>query len=335
MKTHIRRWVNEKHNVTTAQEMKEALESHGGLKECHAAVVEVDTSKEVNKDSKIPGVSIVNNFHFEDTGIRVWKAYNVGPGRLIPYVDLQTTSQGDTSLKIIQPFGPSIKERGTLGESVRNQDDIFPCRESGCILTFRSQSEADKHMDTGKHRRELESESMFDKIRQQWASRVTGVAFDIQSTSRSTTSAEQSSGFREICDVRQPGWALRVTKKPSRMTEKAKEYLLGKFNEGARSGHKADPVQLAKEMKVVRDEEGHLVFTPEEWRSSQQISSLFSRLTAVQRQRGIREEDVTEEDVVAIQSEDAHETLRSIVINEMATPDQNADQTKMQNRAPV
>lgn len=65
--------------------------------------------------------------------------------------------------------------------------------------------------------------------------------------------------------------------------------MLGKFNEGAKGGHKADPFQLAKEMKVVRNEGGHLVFSPQEWRSSQQISSFFSRLDAVQRQRGVKE----------------------------------------------
>ena len=32
MKAHIRRWVNEKHDVITAEDMKQALESHGGLK---------------------------------------------------------------------------------------------------------------------------------------------------------------------------------------------------------------------------------------------------------------------------------------------------------------
>ena len=60
------------------------------------------------------------------------------------------------------------------------------------------------------------------------------------------------------------------------------------------------------------------MFTPEQWRIPQQISSLFSRLTAVHHQSDIREEDVTEEDVVAIKSEVAHETLRTIVMNDMA-----------------
>ena len=61
---------------------------------------------------------------------------------------------------------------------------------------------------------------------------------------------------------------------------KGKELLLGKLNEGARSGYKADPVQLAKEIKEVRHEGGHVVFTTREWRSLKQISSLFPRLTA-------------------------------------------------------
>ncbi|KAI8484508.1 hypothetical protein Bbelb_377790 [Branchiostoma belcheri] len=37
MKTHIRRYVNEKHDVLTADDMKEALESHGGIKGCRVA----------------------------------------------------------------------------------------------------------------------------------------------------------------------------------------------------------------------------------------------------------------------------------------------------------
>ena len=59
-----------------------------------------------------------------------------------------------------------------------------------------------------------------------------------------------------------------------------KEFPLGKLIEGARSGYKADPVQLAKEIKEVRHEGGHVVFTTREWRSLKQISSLFPRLTA-------------------------------------------------------
>ena len=37
--------VNEKYDVITAENMKEALESHGGLEGCRVAVVQVDAPK--------------------------------------------------------------------------------------------------------------------------------------------------------------------------------------------------------------------------------------------------------------------------------------------------
>ena len=42
MKAHIKRWVNEKHDVLTAEDMKQAVESHRGLTGIRATVVEVD-----------------------------------------------------------------------------------------------------------------------------------------------------------------------------------------------------------------------------------------------------------------------------------------------------
>ena len=46
MKAHIKHWVNEGHDIVTAEDMKAALESHDGIKGCRAPVVEVDTTKE-------------------------------------------------------------------------------------------------------------------------------------------------------------------------------------------------------------------------------------------------------------------------------------------------
>ena len=45
MKTHIRCWVNEGHDATTAREMKVALDSHGGVRGCRFAVVEIDKTQ--------------------------------------------------------------------------------------------------------------------------------------------------------------------------------------------------------------------------------------------------------------------------------------------------
>ena len=52
MKGHIKRWVNEKHDVIRAEGMKAALKSHGGIKGCRVAVAEVDTTRDKKKKKK-------------------------------------------------------------------------------------------------------------------------------------------------------------------------------------------------------------------------------------------------------------------------------------------
>ena len=71
VKSLIRRWVNEKHDVLTALDMKTALESHGGLKGCRIAVVKIDpVAENASPPNKIPGISLLNNFAFTKNGIR-------------------------------------------------------------------------------------------------------------------------------------------------------------------------------------------------------------------------------------------------------------------------
>ena len=58
MKAHIRRFVNENNDVTTAEDMRKALESHGGLRGCRVSVVEIDPSKDLHEANKIPVISV-------------------------------------------------------------------------------------------------------------------------------------------------------------------------------------------------------------------------------------------------------------------------------------
>ena len=142
MKAHIRRFVNENNDVTTAEEMNKGLESHVGLRGCLVAVVEIDPFKDLHEANKIPDISLLYNFKFEDSGIRVWKAYNIGEGKLLMYKNLQIQPQDIASLVVKQPFGPRQKECGDTGEKVASQSEFFSCRESTCALTFKSEREA-------------------------------------------------------------------------------------------------------------------------------------------------------------------------------------------------
>ena len=164
------------------------------------------------------------------------------------------------------------------------------------MLTFKSQQEADAHMDTGKHNKELESESLYDTIRKKWVCRVTGVTVvgKRQETAVRVFDQEAQSSAGTDEDRKTKGWALKSTKKPSRMTDKTKTYLVNIFEHGSQIGHKVDPVQVSRQMKLEKDVDGKLLFKPDEWRTPQQISQLFSHLAAAQKQ--VDKEDVAAEE---------------------------------------
>ena len=52
-------------------------------------------------------------------------------------------------------------------------------------------------------------------------------------------------------------------------------FLIEKFEDGEKSGNKADPMSVSREMKTKRDGNGRLLFQPNEWKTAQQIKSFF------------------------------------------------------------
>ena len=73
------------------------------------------------------------------------------------------------------------------------------------------------------------------------------------------------------------GWALKQTKKSGRLSETQKKYLNEKFSIGQQTGHKVDPLSVARDMRYARNAEGKRSFTRDEFLSAQQIQSYFSR----------------------------------------------------------
>ena len=144
----------------------------------------------------------------EECGIRVWKAYNIGPRHLIPYSDLGVPSQGDTGLRVIKPFG---QQSGSVGKNVRHKSNIYSCQETGCILTFKTQAEAENHMDTGRHCLAVDCESMHDHMRTKWAGTLTGVTFAPNVPSTSSQGMDSSSPARASA-CRPFKWTLKVAK---------------------------------------------------------------------------------------------------------------------------
>ena len=83
LKSHIRIYINGGHNVTTAEEMKEALLSHGGVEGVRVSVLPVETLCEMPQQQKIAGIGKLSNLEFKDGHLLAWRAYCIGPGKRI------------------------------------------------------------------------------------------------------------------------------------------------------------------------------------------------------------------------------------------------------------
>ncbi|KAL9967527.1 hypothetical protein ACROYT_G025773 [Oculina patagonica] len=93
-------------------------------------------------------------------------------------------------------------------------------------------------MDTGRHIRVTERETVYDLARKEWAEKVTGI--------QSSHVAREAVHLRESTHVttrKEPlqGWALKAQRKGQRATEGVKTFLVEKFNRGVETGNKFTP----------------------------------------------------------------------------------------------
>ena len=83
IKAHVRRYVNEGHDVKNAQEFKTAILSHGGVAGVRVAVVDAAVAACEVPQVKLDGISMLNNFDFSGDTVTVWRAFDVGKGKQI------------------------------------------------------------------------------------------------------------------------------------------------------------------------------------------------------------------------------------------------------------
>jgi len=89
IKAHVRRYVNEGHDVTNTQEFKTAILSNGGVTGVRVTVVDAAVAACELPQVKLDGGSILNNFEFLGETVKVWRAFDVVKGRKISISKLQ------------------------------------------------------------------------------------------------------------------------------------------------------------------------------------------------------------------------------------------------------
>ena len=174
IKVHMRAYLNSIHDIEGADQMYDAMTSSGGIPSLSVTLCDSVTAPQAGP-YKIDGVSFLSNIAYTTEGIRVWRAYNIGPGKLIPGSEVNTANLPALEVNKSHPsmFTVVIK-RQTPSSTEGLQDDtteeveakstsIFACPEEGCAKTFLRHSWLLRHLDCGKHQLVLERETLFDK----------------------------------------------------------------------------------------------------------------------------------------------------------------------------
>ena len=137
-----------------------------------------------------------------------------------------------------------------VDEEIAEDSGLFCCPVDGCIKSHQRYSNLENHIMFGQcclrpHRKY----NLLDQAVLLYAEKL-NVGGSAQPTL--VVQAEQCEAVESL----QKGWALKGSKKTARSTEDQRKYLGDKFRIGQETGHKADPEQVAREMRYARNERG-------------------------------------------------------------------------------
>ncbi|CAG2208036.1 unnamed protein product [Mytilus edulis] len=83
IKSAIRKYVNEGHGVCTTADFKKALQICSLRNVAVVVALPPETSNKKEIKSKIQNITTLNNFAYQQTGIRVFRQYGIGEGKFL------------------------------------------------------------------------------------------------------------------------------------------------------------------------------------------------------------------------------------------------------------
>ena len=175
----------------SAEQVQKALESHGGVRNVVPYVVEYPELTHRSPVRCIPDVSLLHNYQYCDEGLKVWKAYNIGSGKVVTWENLDKDDKILSSeLKIIESGSEGknecVKEDNSCvaaGTPAPVQPESFPQEsgdedrdsglfsfpEPGCVKQYITMGKLEKHISSEKHTFQDFSEPLSDKVMKRWA----------------------------------------------------------------------------------------------------------------------------------------------------------------------
>ena len=187
---------------------------------------------------------------------------------------------------------------------------LFCCPKDGCVKAFQRHSSLENHLLYGRCNVVVERKSLFDKAITMYRNKLSaGPELQPILTSSKEHTTSKSPPLLQ-------GWALRSSKKTTRFNDHQKSYLDEKFKIGQVTGHKLDPHDVARDMRYAKTETGERRFQVEEFLTSQQVQSYFSRTSAkLKRGQEQYQDEIPELDQVAAEEEINYSTTKTSVMN--------------------
>ena len=162
--------------------MVAAMLSSGGIPGVHATLAIPPTFPRP-VSAKLEGVSAISNIEYRKDHLRVWRAYGIGPGKVV-----RLCKTGIRNRMTIPDLAEDITESNQLSDAhfiptkakpLRPQKSFLPqqcqetadelnslycsCPEEGCMKTYQRFSALQHHLDCGRHERALDHETRLDK----------------------------------------------------------------------------------------------------------------------------------------------------------------------------
>ncbi|KAL9970005.1 hypothetical protein ACROYT_G022307 [Oculina patagonica] len=335
MKAALRTYCNEGHDILNAKDMQTALKERP-VKGTTAAVCTINRAQMNAEVKKIEGFSKFHNFCFERDGVRVWRCYDIGKGKLIPHKSLIVKPQGPTSIITEKPFFDIGQSRVLKPEkkNAKESPSVFVCPEPGCNITFAKFADFELHLVVGEHNLQdavssqdsnvggdmiedaqsseesnigerimqdaagSQGSNVYDKLRKDWANRfITIQTENSQLRSCQINSTLPNAKKKGVESQECLGWALpKIRSGATKFSDKVRDYLTAKFDLGEKTGQKEDAEQVAKDMRSARTVDNERMFSREDWLSKTQVQGFFSRLGSKRRKQASKGSSHCEEE---------------------------------------
>ncbi|CAF2863321.1 unnamed protein product [Rotaria sp. Silwood2] len=179
LKSHVHRYLNEGHDVSTAAQFIAACASHGDVKNIHAFECHVTPTRSKTK-VKINDTTKLHNFIYESIAIRSYRVWNIGIGKMIMLDGNSRVLPNINSLVCVthspEPdrlVNPSVGDRlndtvssvskdADSNDQERSKPKLFFCDYEGCISRFLNYGNLLHHIANGNHIERVEKLSMKD-----------------------------------------------------------------------------------------------------------------------------------------------------------------------------